>query len=130
MIRHILLAFVLIALPVAGFTAVEFAIGPSQASAAGLGDLSAFKTIIADVQALATKGDLTGAAKRVTDYESAWDAAETAIRPLNQTEWNNIDSASDDALKALRRATPSSDEVKKTLEVLIATLDDPTKAPQ
>jgi hypothetical protein len=123
MIRQILLALVLIAAPVAAFTGFQLYAGGTAVASSGLGDMSAFKTIVADVQVLAVKGDLAGAAKRVTDYESAWDAAETAIRPLDQAAWNVVDGASDDALKALRRPTPKADEVNTTLAALMAALD-------
>ena len=128
MIKQILLAIVLIAVPVAAFTGFEVYARSASPASSGLGDLSTFKTIIADVQALAAKGDLPAAAKRITDWETAWDSAETAIRPLNQTEWGNIDSASDDALTALRAPKPSSDEVKKALAALMTVLNDPSTA--
>jgi hypothetical protein len=125
--KQVLLALVLVLVPVAAFTGFEaYARGAAQASSS-LGDLSSFRTIVADVQAYVGKGDLTAARKRITDYESAWDAAETAIRPLNQTEWGNIDAASDDALKAIRAPQPSLVQVKKTLAALMAELNDPSK---
>ena len=128
--KQIVLAIVLIAVPVALFTGYElYSPSAAQAEGAGLGDLSSMKTIIADVQTLADKGDLPGAAKRITDFESAWDQAETAIRPLSPTQWGNIDEASDAALKAVRASSPSPDKVKATLAALMAELNDPTKAP-
>ncbi|PWI49880.1 hypothetical protein B5K03_33610 [Rhizobium phaseoli] len=125
--RQIFLAFALIAAPVAAFTGFELYAKNMPAKSADLGDLSPFKAIVADVQSLASKGDLSGAAKRITDYETAWDQAETAIRPLNPTDWNNIDAASDAALKALRRSAPSADEVNKTLATLMAVLNNPAQ---
>ncbi len=127
MIKQILLAIALIAVPVAAFTGFQVYAGSTSAVTAGLGDLSAFKVIIADVQDLATTGDLAGAAQRVTDYEAAWDSAETAIRPLDPTQWNIIDGASDDVLQALRRSKPSADEITKMLAALMAALTDPSK---
>ena len=129
--KQIFLALFLIAVPVAAFTAFQvYATGTNNHAAVGLGDLSSMKAIIADVQSLAEKGDLAGAAKRVTDFESAWDQGETAIRPLNPTYWGNIDMASDAALKALRESKPSADKVKKALSDLMAELTDPSKPTQ
>jgi hypothetical protein len=128
LIKQVLLAVALIAVPVAGFTGFQVYARTTVVADSGLGDLSPLKAIIADVQALAAKGDLVGAAKRITDWESAWDAGETAIRPLNKAYWANIDAASDDALKALRSPKPSSDEVTKTLAALMAALNDPSKS--
>ena len=128
--RQFLLALVLIAAPVALFSGYEmYAVDSAHAAQTGLGDLSNFKKIIADVEALAEKGDMAGAAKRITDWESAWDAAETAIRPLNQTQWGNIDQASDAALSAVRASKPVPDQVKSALATLMAELNDPSKAP-
>jgi hypothetical protein len=129
--KQIFLAVALIIAPVAAFTGFEV-LYPNNApgNTTGLGDLSSFKTIIADVQSLAAKGDLTAAAKRITDYETSWDQAEAAIRPLNPTYWNNIDFASDAALQALRQSVPSADKVNKTLVALMAVLNNPAQPSQ
>jgi len=125
--RQIFLAIALIVAPVAAFTGFELYANNAPAKTADLGDLSSFKTIIADVQAFAAKGDLAAASKRITDYETAWDQAETAIRPLNPDCWNNVDAASDAALKALRQSVPSADKVNKTLASLMAVLNNPSQ---
>jgi hypothetical protein len=128
--KQIALAFVLIAVPVALFSGYElYTVNSVQAAATGLGDLSNFKTIIADVRAFLDRGDMTGAAKRITDWETAWDQAETAIRPLNQAQWSNIDQASDGALSAVRKSTPDLAAAKAAVATLMAELNDPNKAP-
>lgn len=125
---QILLAFVLIAVPIALFSGYElYNVNTAEAASTGLGDLSQFQTIVTDVQALADEGDMAGAQKRITDFESAWDSAEAAIRPLNQTQWGNIDDAADTALKAVRARTPAPDTVKSSLAALMAALTDPSK---
>ncbi|GAC1046126.1 hypothetical protein [Rhizobium sp. No.120] len=128
--RQIFLVIALIAAPVAAFTSFELYANNAPAKSADLGDLSSFKAIVADVQGLASKGDLSAAAKRITDYETAWDQAETAIRPINPNDWNNIDTASDAALKALRQSSPSADKVNKTLAALMAVLNNPAQPAQ
>lgn len=128
--RQILLAIALIALPVAMFSGYEvYSASNAQAAQPGLGDLSSLKTIVGDVQALVAKSDIAGAASRMTDWESAWDQAETAIRPMNQAQWGNIDEASDGALHAVREARPAPDKVKAAIDTLMAELNDPSKAP-
>ena len=128
--RQLLLALILIAVPVAAFSGYEIYASKSAAAAEnGLGDLSAFKTIVSDVNALVEKGDLAAAAKRITDYETAWDQAETAIRPHDQEQWRNIDDANDATFSAIRKSTPDIAAVKAALATLIATLNDPSKAP-
>lgn len=125
--KQVLLAIALILAPVAAFTGFQVYAKNESAATAGLGDLSSLKTIIADVQGIAAKGDLSAAAKRMTDYESAWDEGEAAIRPLNPAYWGNIDQASDAALKALRETSPSADKVRKTLVALMAVLNNPAQ---
>lgn len=126
--KQLLLALVLVATPVAIFTGFQvYDANNVSAATTGLGDLSSFRAIMADVQANAAKGDLGAAANRITDYESAWDQAETALRPLNSTYWGNIDAASDAALKALRDKTSSADKVSKTLTALMTVLNDPAQ---
>lgn len=125
--KQVLLAIVLILVPVGAFTGFQVFAKNQSATPAGLGDLSSFKAIIADVQTLAAKGDMAGAARRITDYESAWDQAETALRPLNSSYWGNIDDASDKALKAVRSPSPSADKVQATLTALMAVLNNPAQ---
>jgi hypothetical protein len=125
--KQALLAIMLILVPVAVFVGFEALVKKEQPATASLGDLSAFKTIVSDVQTLVSKGDMAGASRRITDYESAWDQAEAALRPLNPTYWRNIDEASDVALGATRRSNPSSETVQKSLVALMAVLNDPSR---
>jgi hypothetical protein len=94
-------------------------------TAASLGDLSALKTIISNVQAIAETGDFVAAEKRVTDFETAWDDKESSLRKLNPDAWGNIDDAADAVFKALRASTPVAADVKATLANLTAVLNNP-----
>ena len=127
--KQILLAIFLIAVPVVGFTGFQlyFNSGEAVAEQAVLGDLSAMQTVVRETQAIAEKGDLPAAEKRITDFETLWDEAEPTLRPKNKDAWSNVDSASDGALKALRSKTPDAAKVKSTLAALQASLTDPLK---
>lgn len=127
--KHFLLATFLIAVPVAGFSAFETFFNSAQAVAgpSALGDLTAMQMVIKDTLAIAEKGDLVAAEKRVTDFETLWDAAEPTLRPMNKDAWGNVDHGSDGALKALRSKTPDAAKVKEKLTALLASLIDPSK---
>ena len=126
--KQILLATALIIAPVGAFTAYQIAfVGSAQANAS-LGDLSPMIAIITDVQKIAATGDFAAASTRITDYETAWDAAAAGMRALNPAAWDNIDGASDHALKALRKGTPTADTVTPALVALLAALNNPTGA--
>lgn len=130
--KQFLLALILIAAPVAAFTGFEmkFAATPAVAAgAASLGDLSKLKAIIADVQAIAEKGDLVAAEKRIRDFENDWDVASKTMKPLNKDDWGHVDDAADAAMKDLRQSAPDPTKVKVTLAALLASLEDPSKAP-
>lgn len=134
--KQILLATALIALPVAAFTAFQIYTSPPTVAAAvapvaadPLGDLSAMKKIISDVETIAATGDMAGAEKRITDFETAWDDAEPSLRPMDTNAWGNVDQAADHALKALRASTPVPADVTTTLTALAASLDNPGSAP-
>jgi hypothetical protein len=122
---------VLIALPTAAFTAVEMWVGPAShtdtpfASADPLGDLAAYATIVADTRDLAESGDLAGAEKRITDFETQWDDAEPTMRPKEPSAWGNVDAAADHALAALRTRQPDPAKVKGALTALSSVLADP-----
>lgn len=126
--RQFLLAVVLVLIPVAGFTAFHLLMALKAASTSGLGDLSALKAIVTDVQAQVDKGDMAAASSRMTDYEGAWDQSQTSIRPLNPLFWSHVDAASDVAIKTLRDPHVPANSAKKALSVLRASLDDPSKA--
>ncbi|MEO6299520.1 MAG: hypothetical protein ABIV25_13470 [Paracoccaceae bacterium] len=121
--KQLLLAAALIAVPVIGFSGFHM-VEASYASAtpATLGDMSAFTTIIADVQKISASGDMAAAQARITDWESAWDNAEVALRPKNQEAWGNIDMASDGALKAVRAKAPDAAKVQTALAALMTAL--------
>lgn len=124
--KQILLATALIILPVGMFTAFEMTfVGMAQATAS-LGDLSPMITIVSDVQKIAATGDFAKASTRITDWETAWDASAAGMRPLNPDAWDNIDQASDHALKTLRKSTPTADTVNPAVAALLAALTNPT----
>ncbi|MEO8242744.1 MAG: hypothetical protein ABI832_10550 [bacterium] len=121
--KQLFLAAALIAVPVLGFSTFHMiTASPALAASASLGDMSAFTTIIADVQNLESTGDIAGAQNRITDWESAWDGAEVALRPKNGEAWNAIDMASDAALKAVRASTPDAAKTQTALADLISAL--------
>jgi len=120
-VPQLLLALVLIAVPVAGFSTVEV-LTASKDAPVGLGDMQPFLTIVSDIQTLATGADLAAAKQRVTDFESAWDSAETSLRAKNPELWTAIDDAADAALHAVRAAKPDSEQVSSTLAALMAAL--------
>ncbi len=134
--KQILLASALIALPVAAFTAFHIYASPPVAAAATvavaadpLGDLSAMKKIVSDVETIAATGDMVAGERRITDYETAWDDAAATLRAMDANAWGNVDQASDDALGALRASPPVASDVTTTLAALAASLDNPGNAP-
>ena len=123
--KQILLATALILAPVGAFTAFQITFVGSAQATASLGDLSALKVIIGDVQKFAAAGDFAGASTRITDWESAWDTSAAGMRPLNPAAWSNIDFASDAALDAVRAKAPTADAVTPALAALMAALENP-----
>ena len=123
--KQFLLAAVLIAVPVAAFSAFELYFAKPAVAVVSLGDLSGLRAIVTDVQGIVKGGDLKVAETRITDFETAWDDAEATMRPLNGAAWGKIDDAADAALHALRAAAPDSAKVTETLAMLVDTLDHP-----
>jgi hypothetical protein len=83
------------------------------------------KTIAADTHAIVVKGDLAAAEKRITDFGSAWDDQETALRRKSAEDWGRVDDAAYGAMKFLRVASPDAATAKAALATLLATLTDP-----
>lgn len=90
-----------------------------------LGDLAAFETIAKDTLVLVDKGDLKGAEKRITDFETAWDQAQPTLRPKDKGEWGVIDDAADAAIGSLRASSPDATDAQKTVSALIDAIRHP-----
>ncbi|MEO5615900.1 MAG: hypothetical protein ABIR04_13390 [Cypionkella sp.] len=126
--RQLLLATALIALPVAAFTGYNVysarAAVTANVPAASLGDLSAFRAIITDVQFITAKGDFAVAKARIKDFEIAWDDNETGLKPMDPAHWGLIDEAADGAFTAVRAGSPDSASISEVLITLQAALED------
>lgn len=128
--KQLFLAALLIIVPVAIFATGYVYLGPvaptTVAAGVPLGDLSAFKAIVTDIEAIVAAGDLVGAEARATDFETAWDDAEPTKRPMDPAAWGNVDDAADAALHALRTAPPDPSKITETLTALMTAFDHPT----
>lgn len=132
-LRNLALSATLIAVPAAGFALAEKLISPAAqtttaAQSSGLGDLSAYRTIVADTQTIAATGDFAAAEHRITDLETLWDQNASVLRQADRAAWNSVDAAADDAFSALRADTPDGATVTAALATLAATLEAPVPA--
>lgn len=130
--RNLLLSVALIALPTGLFALGYQAIGahqtaavPQDSGAPGLGDLSGFAAIVVDVAGLVNRQGVAAAEHRITDFETAWDQAAASLRPINPTEWGNVDAAADAAMAAMRSGAPDKAQVAQRLADLSTTLANP-----
>jgi hypothetical protein len=96
---------------------------PKTKPTSKIGDLSAFRTIAADVAAILDKGELSVAKTRITDLEIAWDSAEAGLKPQAAGDWHLIDKSIDRALRVLRSDTPNLPECKLAIAGVLATVD-------
>lgn len=96
------------------------------AASSQLGDMGTFEAIASDTLLLVDKGDMKAAEKRITDFEAAWDNAESTLYPKDKAAWSTVDDAADAAISSLRASQPDPVEAQKTVSALIDTLKDPS----
>ncbi len=95
----------------------------SAMAASKLGDLSKFKKIVVDTEALVEKGNLSGAKTRIKDLETSWDEVEPSLKPRASSDWHIVDKAIDRSLSALRADSPDVSICKKLLADLRISID-------
>lgn len=120
--KKFIVALALVALPFTNVSSLLVQPTFAAAKSSKLGDLSAMSKIISDTLALVNAGDIKGAIKRVTEFETAWDKNAARLQKLDKKSWKIIDGASDVALSTVRYPSSTPDEMKKDLAGLIAAL--------
>jgi uncharacterized membrane-anchored protein len=81
-----------------------------------------FRAIAHDTLGRVQVGDQSGAKSRITDLETAWDADESTLKPMDGTAWKVIDGQIDSALKATRAGQPDPAAETQSLNALLAAL--------
>lgn len=120
--KKLMLVLTLVALPLASVSNIVIQPVYAAATMSKLGDLSAMTKIVSDTLILVNKGDIKGAIKRVTEFETAWDKNAARLQKLDKKAWKIIDGASDLALSSVRYPAATPDEMKKDLAGLITAL--------
>lgn len=96
---------------------------PGQASATfPPADIATFRMITQDTFNKVRAGDQAGATTRVTDLETAWDNAQSTLKPMDEPAWSILDSNIDAVLRALRSSSPDQQTEKHALNTILSNL--------
>jgi glycine cleavage system pyridoxal-binding protein P len=125
LLKKTLLALALIGLPVVSTSLFATQSAMAATMQTKLGDLTAMRKIVADTLTLVDAGNIKGAVKRITEFETAWDKNAKRLKKLDSKSWTKLDDASDIALSTVRYPSATPTEMKKDLADLIAALDNP-----
>jgi uncharacterized membrane-anchored protein len=85
-------------------------------------DVSNLRTIAQDSLDFVTKGDQTGAKKRITDLETTWDTSVSRLQPLDKSSWTYLDGEIDAVLTSVRAPKPAVATEQRALGDLITSL--------
>jgi hypothetical protein len=67
-------------------------------------------------------GDQSGATARIKDLETAWDADQSTLEPMDETGWTVLDGQIDEVLTALRSSQPDPATEQQTLNTFLTSL--------
>ena len=81
-----------------------------------------YRTIAQDTLELVDSGDQSGAAKRITDLETAWDDDQASLQPTDCQTWTFVDQQIDPVLSSVRASNPDPSSEDKALQALLVTL--------
>ena len=123
--KKFLVAIALMTLPMTATTMLLTAPAFAAVKTSKLGDISAMRKIVADTLVLVNAGNVKGAVKRITEFETAWDENANKLKKRDSKTWTKLDEAADVALSTVRYPSATPAEMKKDLAALIAMMDNP-----
>ena len=94
--------------------------GQEAAASFSNADMAPFKKISEDTLALVENGKMAEAKTKIKELETAWDDAETTLKPKSPSKWNSIDKSIDKALALVRSSNPDKNACASALKTAIA----------
>ena len=86
------------------------------------GAVAHFRVIVDDTLTKVLAGDQAGATARIKDLETAWDAEQPTLQPMDDATWTALDGQIDAALSAVRAPAPDTAAESQSLNALRSSL--------